>query len=130
MREYTTKYTREMLEPIVRDSFSYAQVMRKLGYQPSGSLYASIKLRIKEYGLDISHFRSQAWNIGAEHKGGSDKKTAEQILILKDPLSRREEVKRLRRALIETGVPEICAICELVPEWNGLPLRLQVDHIN
>ena len=52
----STKYTREMLEPIVKSSGSLAEVMRKLGLKVTGGNYRYISLRIRRSELDTSHF--------------------------------------------------------------------------
>jgi hypothetical protein len=44
--------------------------------------------------------------------------------------SRRMRPEFLRRALIETGVPYRCALCDLSNIWQELPLTLHVDHIS
>jgi len=54
----STKYTREVLEPIVKSSRSLADVMRKLGLQPTGGNYRHISLRLRRSGVDTSHFRT------------------------------------------------------------------------
>ena len=55
----STKYTREVLEPVVRSSPSLAEVMRKLGLQATGGNHRNIKLRIRHSGLDTSHFKGK-----------------------------------------------------------------------
>jgi predicted RNA-binding Zn-ribbon protein involved in translation (DUF1610 family) len=37
---------------------------------------------------------------------------------------------RLRDALIQVGVPYVCAECGQGPTWKEKPLTLHVDHIN
>jgi hypothetical protein len=54
-----TKYTREVLEPVVNSSKSLADVMRKLGLEPTGGNYRHISLRIRRSGVDISHFKTE-----------------------------------------------------------------------
>jgi 5-methylcytosine-specific restriction endonuclease McrA len=53
------KYTAELLAPIVASSFSFTEVMRKLGLQPTGGNHRLITTRIRQAGLDTSHFRSK-----------------------------------------------------------------------
>lgn len=36
----------------------------------------------------------------------------------------------IKRRLVEAGIPSQCAICGLIPEWNGMHLVLQLDHID
>ena len=51
-----TKYTREVLEPIVKRSRSFADVMRNLGLLPNGGNHRLIALHIRRGGFDTSHF--------------------------------------------------------------------------
>lgn len=39
-------YTKELLEPICAESYSYADVIRKLGKKPGGGTQAGIKAKI------------------------------------------------------------------------------------
>lgn len=51
-----TKYTKELLIPIVKESNSYADVCRKLNVTPSTGAQTYINKKIKEYNIDTSHF--------------------------------------------------------------------------
>ncbi len=42
----------------------------------------------------------------------------------------REDGKRLRKALLNRGVPHECALCGQPPVWKGFELTLHVDHID
>ena len=45
--------------------------------------------------------------------------------------TRRIKGERLARLILHLGLyPYICAECGQLPEWNGKPLVLQVDHVN
>lgn len=41
-------------------SLSYAEVLQKLGLRPAGSNYATVKRKISELDLDVSHMTGQA----------------------------------------------------------------------
>ena len=43
---------------------------------------------------------------------------------------RRSCTAKLRVVLLKNGVPHVCELCGLFPEWKGKPLVLQVDHID
>lgn len=58
------KYTKELMEEAVKNSFSYAEVCRKIGLKPVGSNYKTVKSKIALYNLDDSHFTGQRWNRG------------------------------------------------------------------
>lgn len=124
------KYSKELLEESVKDCLSIADVLRKLKLKQAGGNQAHIGRKLKEFAIDTSHFLGQAKNRGNLHKGGPDKLAAFQVLIYDRNKGKRERPSVLRRALIESGMPEKCAICNLVPEWNGQKLVLQIDHID
>lgn len=51
-------YSKEELETIVKGSSSLAEVVHKIGYSThSGDNNATLKNRLKEYGIDTSHFK-------------------------------------------------------------------------
>lgn len=125
------RYTRDSLELLVRDSLSYSEVIRKLGKSPQGSTQSLIVHRIREYGLDTSHFLGQGRNCGINHVGGLKKKPWSEILVLRTE-NIRERAFRLRRALIESGREYRCENpqCGVKGEWLGKLIILHVDHIS
>jgi 5-methylcytosine-specific restriction endonuclease McrA len=124
------KYTREIIEDAVKNSSSYADVMRKLGIKCTGGNHGHIKGVIAKYGINTSHFLGRRTNCGASHTGGPASKSAREILTLNNPGSITTKAFQLRRALIEIGREYCCAECGLADFWNGKELTLQVDHIN
>src|SRR5207245_1047958 len=46
-----SKYTRELLEPIVRESLSINQVLRKLSLRPTGGNYRMVHMRLRLLGI-------------------------------------------------------------------------------
>jgi hypothetical protein len=125
------KYTKELLEALVKESVSVAEVLRKLGKQPSGNTHLYISKRIKELGIDTSHFLGRGANRGNNHKGGTPKKTWQEILVLRQD-NKRELTLRLRRALIEYGRKYQCenTNCFVQENWLDREITLHVDHIN
>ncbi len=123
------KYTKEILKPLIKESISVAEVIRKLGLKEAGGTHTHISKKIKEFTLDTSHFLGRSANGGDKHKGGPKKKAWREILI-KRTSGRRQDAFRLRRALIESGREYRCDKCGLKPEWNDKPLMLQIDHKN
>jgi hypothetical protein len=129
------KYTREVLELPVKESKSYAEVLRRLGVKQCGGTQRNIIQRVKQAGLDTSHFLGQGRNRGSEHRGGPDKLHWTQILVrCRSKINQREDAIRLRRAMLESGIPYRCSDprCPLhkIPEWIGRPIVLQIDHID
>lgn len=113
-----------MLKETVKGSVSFSEVCRKLGIQKNGGSWGHIKKRIEKALIDTSHFTGQAHQKG---KLPGNKRKWQDVLIINN---RIEHTHRLRRALIESGVPYICNVCENDGKWNNLPLMLQVDHKN
>ena len=120
------KYTKEILEPIVKDSKSITEIIRKLGKKFSGGIHGHLKIKIKEFGIDISHFDPFAYN---KNRSPKNKLTHQEILIV-GRTKRKESTERLRRALIESGREYKCESCGLKPIWNNKPICIQVDHKN
>ncbi len=124
------KYNAEILRPIVASSLSFAEVLRHLGLKQTGGSQSNIKRLVEKYGISTDHFLGQLRNQGDEHRGGPERTPAEEIFVLRDPLAHHEKAYKLRRAMIESGVPFRCAMCGMEPVWNDRPLMLTVDHIN
>lgn len=122
------KYSKELLEPIVKSSFSTQEVMRKLGLKLAGGTNSHLKRKFLQYNLDTSHFLGCAANRGKNHVGGPDKLSASQIFVVDRLDGRREATVKLKRSLIESGIKEECEECKLPPIWNNKPIVLQIDH--
>ena len=60
-------YTQEELIEAVKNSFSIAEVLRKLTKKPAGGNYKIVKFNIKKYNLVTSHFTGQGHLKGKNH---------------------------------------------------------------
>jgi len=125
--KYNEKYTRELLTEAVARSISIADVLRYLRIPFSGGTHAHISRRLRQLGIDTSHFKRVAPNRG---KPCAWRLTPEQVLVVRPPGSPRPEARVLRRTLREIGVPYACEACGIAARWNGKPIVLHVDHIN
>ena len=119
------KYTRELLEPVVAASRSYAEVLRNLGVRQAGGSQSHVKRRIVEFGIDTSHFGGEGWAKGTV---SPRRKSAEQILVVLPDGSARPKHHQLKRALLDSGVPYECAECKNPGVWQDRELVLEVDH--
>ena len=124
---YNEKYTRELLTEAAANSISIADVLRYLKIPFSGGTHAHISRRLKQFGIDTSHFKRVAPNRG---KPCAWRLTPEHVLVVRPSGSARPEARVLRRALRESGVPYACVACGIATEWNGKPIVLHVDHVN
>ena len=120
------KYTKQILQDAVLNAESYAGVLRHLGVKQAGGTQSHVAKKIKEFEIDVSHFKGQSWSKGVEHQ---TKREATDILILRST-GNRQKTHLLKRALLETNVKHECALCGQLPEWRGNPLTLDIDHIN
>src|SRR5579871_6423677 len=148
------KYTKEILEPVVKESLSMAQVLRKLGKRQSGGNHFHVKKVIEKLGIDTSHFTGKLWNKGSvfplfhnlPEKLGIDTShftgklwnkgktlpcvNPEDILVLRSYDDPRTHGKSLEKALISIGRKYQCVDCGLGNTYNDKPIKLQVDHEN
>ncbi len=130
-----SKYTKELLGPIVASSKSLAEVLRVLGLAPAGGNHRLLRTRIRLLGLDTSHMGRVSWSKGKTKE--TDPRLAE---IAQKRLTSDDEVfvensafingVLLKKRLIKRGWKYICSNCGLLPEWDGKTLVLQLDHIN
>ena len=61
-------YTNSDFVLAVQTSFSIAEVIRKLGLIPAGGNYSTVKYKIEDFDLDVSHFTGQKWSKGKHLK--------------------------------------------------------------
>lgn len=123
-------YTKELLEELVLKSRTVSDVCRKLGLRTDGNRHTFISSKIRQFGIDISHFMSPSEYCKISGIRNNRKKSPYEYLTLKTPEKKETPGYTLRRALLEIGRLYMCADCGLSGEWNGKPLRLQVDHVN
>lgn len=116
-----------MLAQAVAVSHNMADVQRALGLRISGGSHAHLRRRIDRLGIDTSHFTGSAHNRG---KPALARRTPGEILVLRRPDQPRAKPPQLRRALLESGVPNECSSRGVGTTWIGKSLTLHVDHIN
>jgi 5-methylcytosine-specific restriction endonuclease McrA len=115
--------TDEEFSNLVSQSFSYSECLRKLDLETTGgSSTTTLKKRIKELNLSISHF-----DPFKNHKKIGQKKTLSEICIENSSYA---NTSSLKRRLVQENILEYkCNICSIT-NWNNMPLVLQLDHIN
>jgi hypothetical protein len=107
---------------IINESYSFADVFRKLNKSKSGDAYNSLRRFIIRSSIDISHFRP--WQNNGKFK---IKKDINNYLITGSTIPS----SRLKDKLYEDGIKKrICEKCGQGEEWNGERMSLILDHIN
>lgn len=123
------KYTKENLEKIVKESNSIRQVLKKLGLKEAGGNYQNIKVKIKNFEIDTSHFHGQVWNKG---KTWSKEKDISWKLIKDSSYSSGAPLSSyvLKNQLLKLGYKEHkCEKCNNT-EWLGVKTPLELHHVN
>src|SRR5437868_4395882 len=109
----STKYTAEVLAPIVASSTSLSDVIRKLGLSPSGGNHRMISARVRQANLDTSHFGGPRLRVQVEAvpreqlvalaaKCMSVAQVLAKLNMPVDGRCHREMTRRLRDLSIET----------------------------
>ncbi|WP_435131870.1 HNH endonuclease signature motif containing protein [Actinacidiphila sp. bgisy144] len=117
----------QRLRDAVADAVSIAGVLRALGIPDGSRTRALLRAWVAEDRLDTSHLLGQAHGRG--RPGPIPRRAPAEILVKRGDAA-RTRTSLLRRALLETGVPETCAECGTPPVWRGQPITLEVDHVN
>lgn len=116
------KYTRELLEPIIEKSTTWADVCRSLNLKPMTGSQCHVKKRAIDFNINFSHFVGKSFNKG-------------KFLKKKDALEycfNGSKVKShaLRLKLIRDGYKEKkCEKCNNI-EWLDDEIPLELHHID
>ncbi|WP_432047119.1 HNH endonuclease [Streptomyces asiaticus] len=118
---------RSALARAVSDSYSVAGVLRLLEIPVGGAGRSLVRRSVAAYGISTAHFTGRGHRRG---HASPQRKSASTILQRLDPGSTRTRTAVLRRALDESGVPQVCDGCGTGDSWQGRRLILEIDHIN
>ena len=119
------KYTKEWLESLCAESYSYAEVLRKAGRAQGGGSQKTLRNKISEFGIDISHFTGQRW----QHSPTFQEKYSPENLFIKSNYENNVSLTTLRKYLLRYElIPYICSECGCTGEWMGKILSLELHH--
>ena len=125
-------YTKQWLEQLCAESFSLAEVLRKAGRKQSGGNQTTLKKKIQEFNIDISHFTGQLWNKGKTSEDdsrikGKEKYSLEDVFIENSPVTQ----KVLRGYIERHNILEYkCQKCGCDGHCQNGIISLEIDHIN
>lgn len=128
------KYDKEWLEELCKNSYSYAEVLRKAGRKQAGGSQRTLKNKIEEYQIDISHFTGQLWNKGktkendtriAAQAKNREKYSLEEVFKKNSSITQ----KGLRGYVQRYHVIEYkCAKCGCDGKWQDGEISLEIHH--
>lgn len=122
-------YTKEWLQELCKDSYSYAEVLRKAGRKLGGGTQATLKKKIEEWKIDISHFTGQRWQQSPHQKKQKykEKYSLKQVFIENSPVT-----QKVLRGYIERHniIEHRCQFCGCNGNWQNGIISLQIDHKN
>ena len=121
------KWTDDQFIEAVKSSFSYAEVIKKIGLKPAGSNYDTVKRKISELNLDTSHMTGAAWNQGERYRPIKEAQPLEEILV---ECSSYISTCHLKKRLLKEGVKKYRCECCGNTEWMGEPIALELHHVN
>lgn len=116
-------WSKERVEESCKES-SYSKALMYLGIPISGSNFSTLKQKIKEYNVDISHMTHQGHNRGKQTRSN---RNLENILVENSTYTSTHHLKV--RLLSLDMLSSHCYTCG-ISEWMGKPAPLQLDHIN
>lgn len=118
-------------------SSKLSDVLRALGVEGNGRNREVILSLIEEYKLSMDTFKENVQKrrdnqyVSKRLSPGSKKRR--QNLPLSEYLVEGDRILpgSVKKRIFKEGILEAkCSCCGQLPEWNGKPLQLQVDHVN
>ncbi|MCQ2754452.1 MAG: HNH endonuclease [bacterium] len=106
------------------ENHSLLDVCRELCVKPNGYYYDLFRKIIKDENIDISHLRKTPWNKGLYYRV--------EVKPLSEILTKDSKIQsaQLKRRLFNNGLKEHKCECCGNTEWMGLPIKLELHHIN
>ena len=125
------KYTKEWLQELCADSYSYAEVLRKAGRKQSGGAQSTLKKKIEKFDIDISHFTGMRWQESPHHNPqeyiNREKYQIEEIFVKDSPVT-----QKVMRGYVERHklLEYKCQKCGCDGNWQDGQISLEIDHID
>ncbi len=113
-----------VLRDVVRDARSLHDALLTLGFTASPSIYAALRRRLAEEGIDVSGLRGRRWSAG---RRVPPRVPLAELLVVGRPATTMGHLKK--RLLTEGLLPLCCDMCG-IQEWRGQAAPLELDHIN
>jgi len=118
-------WTDEQLIEAVRINCTYSDIARNLNLKVTPGNFKTIKKYISKLDLNTDHFLGQSW-VSDKNKQNLLRKPIEEILVENSTYNTSHLYKRLIDAELKIHQCESCWNID----WLGLPIAIEVDHIN
>lgn len=123
MNKKKRNYTEDEFKEAVKTSTCIRQVLQKLEVSAEGGSYRVFHQALKEWPVDTSHFLGRGWSY---QQARPHKRSLEDYLSNTCAI---QSAKLKERLFAEGVLKRQCSKCKLI-KWNGLPIPLELDHIN
>lgn len=114
---------KEEVEAAAQNANSLKEMMQALGMKLSSGYYKDIHKICRKFDVKPPIYKNVGQNI-VQHKW-TPMPTEEWFAN-----GVHRNGRETRKRLVRLGVLDQCSMCGLGTEWNGLPLALQLDHLN
>lgn len=112
----------DIIEQVVKESLSFADVFRKFNKSISGDSYFYLRRFILKNNIDISHF--DPWKNNGKFQ---ERRDIQYYLVEGSNITS----SHLKTKLYEDGIKQrLCEKCGQGENWNGDKMSLILDHIN
>lgn len=115
-------YTIEQVKAAALQAMCMSDMCKLLGLIVHGANYSTINKIIEAEQIDISHF-----DVKATYNRNKLVRTHDNVFCIHSTCPRAQLNYYAKRFSI---MEYRCRLCGIVDEYNGLPLSLQLDHIN
>lgn len=115
----------ELLIQAVSEATSIAEVLSHLGLNRNSGNYQTLKSRCLRFGITLPTFDNSLAPMEATRmRAVSDEEVLSNRGIKTTAIRLKLAMKRLH------NIEDVCIKCGQEPIWNGLPLVLELDHID
>lgn len=125
------EYSKEWLQDLCSNSYSYAEVLTKAGRQACGGNYETLKKNIKKYNIDVSHFTGKQWRKSPNQENHNSQKhlkyTFEDVFQKNSCLTQKVLRTYVQRF---NAIPYKCTVCGCDGHWQNGIICLELDHID
>ena len=117
-------FSQQAARAAIARSFSWADALRLLGYEPKGHNYRTLQRWAKRWAISTEHFDP---GVGRRRENKRRERPLDEVMVENSDYHRG----KLKMRLINAGIKQaICEICGQGEIWKGRRMSLVLDHIN